>query len=89
MPWPMTAGNGEIQECFYNGWMHDLYVTCVFCFCCDGTIPIAFFNVPGLVHDSQVTELEKIYQKLEQVYKTTGGSAALTQRLVTLRGITF
>jgi hypothetical protein len=37
------VGSGEIQECFYNGWTHDHYLTSVFCFCPDGTIPIAFF----------------------------------------------
>jgi hypothetical protein len=55
------AGNTEIQEQFYNGWTHNHYVTSVFCFCPCGTIPIAFFNVPGSVHDSQVAELGKIY----------------------------
>jgi hypothetical protein len=49
--------NFEIQEQFYNGWAHDHYVTSLFCFCLDGTIPIAFFNVPGSVHDSQVANL--------------------------------
>jgi hypothetical protein len=51
-----SSGNSDIQERFYNGWTHDCYVTSVFCFCPDGTIPIAFFNVPGCVHDSQVAE---------------------------------
>jgi hypothetical protein len=46
------SGKTEIQERFYNGWTHDHYVTSVFCFCPDGTIPIAFFNVSGSVHDS-------------------------------------
>jgi hypothetical protein len=55
-------GNGDIQECCYNGWMHDHYITSEFCFCLDGTIPIAFFNNPGLVHDSQVAEFGKIYE---------------------------
>ncbi len=41
-----TAGNTYIQERFYNGWTHDCYVTSVFCFCPDRTIPISFFNVP-------------------------------------------
>jgi hypothetical protein len=41
------AGSGEIQECFYNGWMHDHYVMSVFCFCPDGTIPIAFLMFQG------------------------------------------
>ncbi len=50
------SGNAIIQEHYYNGWMHDHYITSVFCFCLDGTIPIAFFIVPGSVHDSQVVE---------------------------------
>ncbi len=52
-------------------------MTSVFCFCPDGTTPIAFFNVPGSVHDSQVAELGKIYSKLEQVYKTAGGKCCV------------
>ncbi len=67
------AENTEIQEQYYNGWTRNHYVTSVFCFCPDGTIPIAFFDVPGSVHDSQVAELGKIYSKLEHVYETTGG----------------
>ncbi len=34
------SGYALIQEQFYNGWMHDLYVTSVMCFCPDGTIQI-------------------------------------------------
>jgi hypothetical protein len=67
-----ASGNSEIQERFYNGWTHDHYVISVFCFCPNGTIPIAFFNVPGCVHDSQVAEFGKMYDKLEDVYRTTG-----------------
>ena len=71
------ADTGEIQVCFYNGWTHDHYVTSVFCFCPDGTIPIAFFNVSGLVHDGQVAELGRIYQKLEWVYNIMGGKCCI------------
>jgi hypothetical protein len=71
------AGNKEIQEQFYNGWTHDHYVTSVFCFCPDGTIPIPFFNVPGSVHDRQVAELGKIYSKLEHVFETMGGECCV------------
>jgi hypothetical protein len=65
-------GNAIIQECYFNGWTHDHYITSVFCFCPDGTIPIAFFNMPGLVHDSQVAEYRNIYGKLEDVFQSTG-----------------
>ena len=44
-----------------------------FCFCPDRTIPIAFFNVPGCVQDSQDAEFGQIYEKLENVYQGTDG----------------
>ena len=71
------SGNCEIQERYYNGWTHDHYVTSVFCFCPDGTIPIAFFNVPGSVHDSQVAEFGNIYNRLEEVYLSTGAKCCV------------
>jgi hypothetical protein len=67
------SGNTKIQACFYNGWTHGHYVTSVFVFCPDGTIPIAFFNVPGSVHDSQVAHWGSVYDKLEAIYNETGG----------------
>ncbi len=48
-----------------------------FVFCPDGTIPIAFFNVPGSVHGSKVAEFRKIYNKLEHVHETTGGKCCI------------
>jgi hypothetical protein len=72
-----ASGNLEIQERYYNGWTHDHYVTSVFCFCPNGTIPIAFFNVPGSIHDSQVAEMGQIYRKLEKVYEKTGGKCCV------------
>ncbi len=68
-----ASGNSDIQERYYNGWTHDHYVTSTFCFCPNGTIPNAFFNVPGYVHDSQVVEMGQIYWKLKKVYERTGG----------------
>jgi hypothetical protein len=35
------AGAANTQNNFYNGWTHDHYVSGVYCFCPDGTIPIA------------------------------------------------
>lgn len=48
--------NFYIKHRFYNGWTHDHYVTTVFVFAPDETIPISFFNVPECVHDSQVAD---------------------------------
>lgn len=67
------APNSIIQEQFYNGWTHDHYVTNVLCFCPDGTIPIAAFNMPGSFHDSTVAEYGRIYSKLEDMYNKYGG----------------
>ena len=71
------SGNTEIQARFYNGWTHGHYVTSVFVFCPDGTIPIAFFNVPGSVHDSQVAHWGRVYDKLGAVYDETGGKCTV------------
>ena len=67
------SGNTEIQARFYNGWTHVHYVTSVFVFCPDGTILIAFFNVPGSVHDSQVAHWGMVYDELGAIYDETGG----------------
>jgi hypothetical protein len=41
------SGSTKVQGYFYNGWKHNHFVTFVFCFCPDGTIPIAHMNLPG------------------------------------------
>jgi hypothetical protein len=66
------APNSTIQEQFYNGWMHDHYVTSVLCFCPDGTIPIAAFNMPGSFHDSTVAEYGGVYAKLGEMFDKYG-----------------
>ena len=71
------SGDALIQECFYNGWTHDHYVSFVLCFCPDGTIPIvAYVNIPGAVHDSQIADYGDIYDGMV-------GNVPLTQLLVT------
>ena len=62
------AGSTQQQAYFYNGWKHNHFVTSVFCFCPDGTIPIAFMNLPGATHDSTIADLGGIYSKLESVF---------------------
>jgi hypothetical protein len=57
--------------------MQDHYIKSIFCFCPDRTIPIAFFNVPGLVHHSQVAEYGNIYGKLEDVVRSTGAKCCI------------
>ena len=66
------AGNNKFQNMFYNGWTHDHYVSCVFVFAPDGTIPICCYNVPGSIHDSKIAEWGNIYNKLERMYDLYG-----------------
>jgi hypothetical protein len=44
----------------------------VFCFCPDGTIPIAHMNLPGATHDRTIADWGNIYDKLQQVYNKNG-----------------
>ncbi len=71
------SGDALIQKCFYNGWTHGHYVSSVLCFCPDGTIPIAYVNIPGAVHDSQIADYGDIYDKLETVYQRDGGQCTI------------
>ena len=66
--------DNNTQKNFYNGWTHDHYVTAVFTFTPDGTIPICCYNVPGSVHDSKIAEWGNIYKKLENVHERLGGA---------------
>jgi hypothetical protein len=70
-------GNTDIQARYYNGWTHGHYVTSIFVFCPDGTIPITLFNVPGSVHDSQVAHWGRVYDKLGDVFDDTGGKCTV------------
>ena len=59
------SGNTEIQARYYNGWTHGHYVTSIFVFCPDGTIP------------SQVAHWGRVYDKLGAVYHDTGGKCTV------------
>ena len=67
------SGCEDDQNIFYNGWTCNHYVSAVFAFCRDGSIPICCYNVPGSIHDSAIAGMGKIYNKLEEVYNRTGG----------------
>ena len=71
------AGSSREQEYFYNGWKHNHFVTSVFCFCPDGTVPIAHMNLPGAMHDSTIADSGDIYNKLKKVYDKTGASCCV------------
>ena len=66
------APDGIIQSRYYNGWKSGHFVTAVLFFAPDGTIPAAFYNLPGCCHDSQLADWRKLYEKLEAMYVETG-----------------
>ena len=64
---------GDIQQSiFYNGWTRGHYVSCIFVFAPDGTIPICALNAPGCLHDSTVAFYGDVYKSLEQLYDEFG-----------------
>ena len=71
------SGDVVIQNMFYNGWTHNHYVSAVFVFCPDGTIPIAAYNMPGCFHDSTIAEWGNIYAKLGKVHEEMGGQCTV------------
>jgi hypothetical protein len=73
----------KVQSMFYNGWKCDHFVTNVLLFAPDGTIADGVYNCPGSVHDSQVANWGKLYNRLEKHHdqfngKITGDSAFLS-----------
>ena len=58
-----------IQNCFYNGWTHDHYMSNILIFSPAGTIVVACLNIPGSIHDLKITNWGNIYSKLEKVFK--------------------
>jgi len=72
-----ASGSGEIQERFYNGWMHDHYVSNLFAFAPSGLIVCCSINAPGCMHDSAVADYGKVYDKLEHQYEVTGGKGVV------------
>ncbi len=66
-----------IKSRYYNGWTHDHYVSNVFVFTPDGAIPMAYFNIPGCIHGSQVAEWGNIYTKFENMFDRYGVRCAV------------
>jgi hypothetical protein len=71
------SGDEATQNAFYNGWLHDHFVGCVFVFAPSGVIVACTLNAPGSWHDSYIAESSKLYEKLKSVYDATGGIAVV------------
>ena len=72
-----AGGSNNQQNNFYNGWTHDHYVTNLFLFSLDGKIRSAYFNAPGVLHDSTMATWSATYDDIESVYNVTGGQVVV------------
>ena len=68
----VASNDDSEQRMFYNGWTHGHYVSCIFVFAPDGTIPMCAVNAPGCMHDSMVASYGGIYGKLESAFNEHG-----------------
>ena len=59
------ADDSDVQNQYYNGCTCDHYIGTVLVFCPDGTIAICCYNVPGMVHDSNIATFGKIYENFQ------------------------
>jgi len=80
-----AGGNNDQQNNFFNGWTHDHYVTNLFVFSPDGKIRSAYFNAPGVLHDSTMAVWSSIYEQIEEVYRRTGGQVVVDSAFSTTR----
>eukprot|EP00957_Ditylum_brightwellii_P145242 11062264-Ditylum_brightwellii.AAC.1 len=71
------AGDAKIQECYYNGWRNDHYVTNVFMFTPDGMIRLMIINLPCDTHDSMAAHYDFFYNKLEDFFKKHGSKCVI------------
>ncbi|KAG6590961.1 uncharacterized protein IUM83_11193 [Phytophthora cinnamomi] len=49
----LQPSNPDVQNAFYNGWLHDVFVTGTLCFGADGLIVWARHNCPGSRNDAE------------------------------------
>ena len=65
------------QSKFYNGWQHGHYISNVFVFAADGTIPFCALNAPGCLHDSTVADYGDLYKKLQDAHDMCGAMCVI------------
>ena len=70
-------GDDRVQNYFYNGWTSDHYMSNLFAFAPDGTIPTCILDVPGSLHGSTVANLGGLYTLLTDVYERNGGKVVM------------
>lgn len=71
------AGNVKIQTKFYNGWMHDHFVSNVLVFAPNGKVIACALNAPGSYHDSTVASYGNIYSRLAKAWEESQGKCVV------------
>jgi hypothetical protein len=70
-------GEEAIQNGYYNGWLHDHFVSCVYVFVPSGHIVAETLNNPGSRHDSICALNGNLYNTLADVYDRDGGKCVV------------
>lgn len=58
---------------FYNGWLHDNFLGCVFAFVPSGVVVDCMLNAPR----NFITKSRGHYEKLKDIYNKRGGIAVI------------
>lgn len=64
--WRWQRTKSDLQQM----WTCDHYIGAILVFCPDGIISICWYNALGAMHDIVIASIEKIYNKLKDVYRT-------------------
>jgi len=67
------ASDFEVQQRYYNGWVHGHYVGNVLVFSSDGRIVACSVNNVGNMHDSEIAVIGGIYEKLDEQWRRCRG----------------
>lgn len=68
------SSDAVVQSVFYNGWKSDHSVWCIFVFVPSGRVVPAIFDAAGCMHDSEISEWQRLYDKLQNFNARTGGT---------------
>ena len=70
-------GDDRVQNYFYNGWTSNHYISNLFAFAPDGTIPACVLDAPGSLHDSIMANFGDLYTLLTEIYECNGGKVVM------------
>jgi len=70
-------GDDGVQNGYYNGWLHDHFVSCVYVFVPSGHIVAQTLNNPGSWHDSLCALNGNLYGTLAEVFERDGGKCVV------------